>query len=97
MFTQDNIERTEAQNTFYTPYECAAIVNSWFAEKGIERTLAPQMFYNYTKKGYIEVTEVEGKNYVNAETLMVWWVAYVKKNVFGRKDTLKVPAAPEIA
>jgi hypothetical protein len=100
MFKLDDIEKTEIQNTFYSVYECAAVVNQWFADNGMDRELAPQMFYNYTKKGYIETFVFEDKKYVNAETLQVWWVAYVKKNVLN-KTTQKlsrdqIVAAPSL-
>lgn len=93
---KEDIENEIAANLLYTPYECAAVVNAWFLEKGIERTLPPQMFYTYTKKEYIESILVEGKVYVELNELQKWFVRYTQKNVFGRKESLKIPSAPEV-
>ena len=94
--TNDEIQNVDLANTFFTPYQCATVVNSWFAEKQIDRELPPQMFYTYTKKGYIASYEVEGKKLVALEDLQKWFVAYVHKNVMGKKVALQIPSAPEL-
>lgn len=63
--------------TTVSPYKAAQIVNALLAEAGVEKTLPPQMFYTYTKKGYIPSTD--GK--VSLEDLQVWFEKYLAKQV----------------
>jgi hypothetical protein len=96
MFVND-----ETNETFYTPYEASAIVNAWLAQKGVEKTVAPQMLYNYTrirdgKAATIPSHEKNGKRHVSLTDLSTWFVAYYDKNVLGHKSVanLDVPASP---
>jgi len=58
-----------------TPYAAAKIVNAMLAEAGVEKTLPPQMFYTYVKKGYIASTD--GR--VTVEALAEWAEKYIAK------------------
>jgi hypothetical protein len=44
-------------DTTLTPYACAKIANETIKERGFEKELPPQMFYNYVSKGYIKSTD----------------------------------------
>lgn len=44
---------TEIQNTEYTAYAVATLINQILEDQGIDRTIPPQMMYNYTKNGLI--------------------------------------------
>lgn len=70
-------------NTTYTPYKAAGVVNKQLAEDGFDKKLPPQMFYTYTKKGYIPSFEVNGKRLINEIDLMVWYASYKQKNLLG--------------
>lgn len=59
-----------------SPYACAKIVNEELKNLGVEKTLPPQMFYTYVKKGYIKSTDKK----VSLVDLQVWFAAYVHKN-----------------
>lgn len=63
--------------TAVSPYKAAQIVNTLLAEAGVEKILPPQMFYTYTKKGYIPATD--GK--ISLEDLQVWFEKYLAKQV----------------
>lgn len=72
--------------TTYSPYQAAKVVNKVLEEKGIEKILPPQMFYNYTtarirsgKAPLIETVEVEGKVRIKEEALTKWIEKYVAK------------------
>jgi len=98
----DEIEKVAEANDYVTVYGCAAVVNSWLeTHKIVDETtetgfkqVPPQMFYNYTKKGYIEVTYVDAQPYVNVEDLKKWYVRYVTK--VRSPKTKKSFAAPEL-
>jgi hypothetical protein len=62
--------------THVTPYAAAKVINKLLADKGIEKTLPPQMFYNYAKKGYLGTLE-DGK--VSLENLATWADKYIAK------------------
>jgi hypothetical protein len=98
----DEIKVVAEANDYVTPYQCATIVNEWLkvhnildpsTESGFKET-PPQMYYNYTKKGYITVTEIEGKRYVNIDDLRKWYVGYVTKT--RAPKITKSYAAPEL-
>ena|SRR2546423_864950 len=67
----------------YTPYQCAKLVNKWFEEKEIDKTLPPQMFYTYVNKGYIKSQPVDRGTrtfqMVSAENLATWFAGYLEK------------------
>lgn len=101
--TTDEIVQVADANDYVTPYQCAAIVNEWLkfhsvldesTESGFKET-PPQMFYNYTNKGYIAVTWIEGRKYVNIDDLKKWYVGYVTKTR-SPKSAVKHFAAPEL-
>jgi hypothetical protein len=88
--------KIDENNSFYSPYECSSVVNGWLEELGVEKKVAPQMFYNYVKKGYIVSDVIEGKSYVNGTELQTWFTKYYNKNVLGKKESviLNAPANP---
>lgn len=88
---------TDNNNTLYTPYECAKVCNEWLKELKVEKTLTPQMFYNYTKKNYIETTIVDDKKYVEGTQLATWFKGYYNKNVLGKNKDLVIPSNPMFA
>lgn len=66
-----------------TPYAAAKVVNAALKEAGVEKTLPPQMFYNYTsariragRAPFIECNE-EGK--ITEEGLKKWMGKYLAK------------------
>jgi len=67
----------------YTPYKCAKIVNEILKERNIERSLPPQMFYNYVSKGYIPSTDKK----VAHDELMKWFEGYFNKNILKVTET----------
>jgi hypothetical protein len=86
----------ENNENLYTPYECAAVVNTWLKQLEVAKELAPQMFYNYVSKGYI-VSEVHNeKKFVSAENLAEWFKGYHNKNILGNKVSkeIEVPENP---
>lgn len=103
--TTDEIAEVSEANDYVTPYACAAIVNSWLkthevldptTESGFKET-PPQMFYNYTNKGYIAVTWIENKRYVNVEDLKKWYVGYVTKTRTNKvTKRFEAPELPQI-
>ncbi len=60
----------------FTGYAAAKIVNSLLKEMGIEKSLPPQMFYNYMKKGFIETTP---EDMISEEALRSWFEKYVAR------------------
>jgi predicted site-specific integrase-resolvase len=68
--------KTEAKPTFteaVTPYAMAKVVSTITG-----KTLPPQMFYNYARKGYITATKVEGgKLIISAEDANTWLAKYL--------------------
>jgi hypothetical protein len=58
-----------------TPYAACKIVNNMLKEMGIEKTLPPQMFYNYVKKNFIK--NDNGK--INEKDLLEWFTKYSNK------------------
>jgi hypothetical protein len=65
----------------YSPYQCAKAVNEMFAASNIDKQLPPQMFYTYTKKGYIpSFTDAQGKQKVTHQSLADWFIKYCTKN-----------------
>jgi hypothetical protein len=76
----------------FSPYRCAAIVNIWLAEDGIQKKLPPQMFYTYVKKAYIKsVSDESGKILVTGEALKTWYDKYTKKAA-----TVTAPAEQDV-
>jgi hypothetical protein len=73
------VERVEEETT-YSPYKCASLVNEMFVQKKVEKVLPPQMFYTYVKKGYIKSFEKDGKKFVTHSELTNWFVKYCTKN-----------------
>lgn len=76
--TEVQVEATEPTTETIesvSPYACAKVVNDQLAKDGFTKTLPPQMFYNYCKKGMIPTTE--GK--VTLIDLMAWYTKYTTK------------------
>jgi hypothetical protein len=71
-----------------TPYQAAKLVNAELAKRGVEKTLPPQMFYNYTaaklnagKNPMIPATKDENnKVWIEQADLAVWFEKYYTKN-----------------
>jgi hypothetical protein len=70
-----------------SPYQAAKVVNAILLEKGIEKVLPPQMFYNYTtsrirqgKSPLIPTTEVNGHTQITLKGLTEWTEKYVAKH-----------------
>jgi hypothetical protein len=59
-----------------TPYAATKIVNAALAAAGVDKTLPPQMLYNYAKKGYIP-TSADGK--ISEADLEAWLTKYLAK------------------
>lgn len=62
-----------------SPYQAAKLVNEQLTELGIDKVLPPQMFYTYTKKGYIKSVEVDDKRKIDPQDLADWFTNYVEK------------------
>ena len=75
----------------YTPYRATKIVNEMIKDRGVERTLPPQMLYNYTAKGYIPSTKTEdGKRTVTHQDLVTWFEGYFQKNLAPKTTAVEV-------
>lgn len=71
----------ESEETTYTPYQCAKVINEELANRNIDKVLPPQMFYTYTKKSYIKSSKNEqNKVVVKHSDLVEWFVKYCAKN-----------------
>lgn len=66
----------------YSPYGLSVLVNEILTAAGIEKELPPQMFYNYTAKGYIETVDGnKGKGRkVSKEKALEWTERYLQKH-----------------
>jgi hypothetical protein len=81
-------EQTEVQSNFVTPYEAARVVNGWLKDRGVDKQLPQQMFYNYTQakvnkgeKPMIPVVLTEAnKVQIDREALATWFEKYFTKN-----------------
>lgn len=63
----------------FSPYICAKIVNIELQKEGFP-SLPPQMFYTYTKKGYIaSFKDEQNKIKVNEIELAKWLQGYLLK------------------
>lgn len=62
-----------------TPYGLSKIVNLLLKEVGIEQTLPPQMFYNYSKKGYIKKDASDGR--ISRDEALAWTEKYLTKKL----------------
>ncbi len=78
------------EKTSFTPYEVAGIVNDLLEAAGSDKTIPPQMAYQYVTKGYIKGTRSErttkGGKVVQAwsvsrEDAEAWITKYVKKQL----------------
>lgn len=71
-------------NTTYSPYKAASKINETLKLEGFDKKLPPQMFYTYTKKGYIaSFKDEKGKVVIDEIELMKWYNSYKKKNLLG--------------
>jgi hypothetical protein len=69
----------------YTPYAACKIVNAALAERGIDKILPPQMFYNYTsarvRDGKRPFIDVDSNGRITEAGLIKWMEAYLQKQV----------------
>ena len=75
-----------SKQQLFTPYAAAGIVNAALAEAGVEKTLPPQMLYNYTtariragKAPLIETVEKDGRVMITEAGLGAWLTKYLAK------------------
>ena len=73
---------TTATTQTYTPYGVAKLLNDTFTANGIDRTVPPQMIYNYTKNGMINGTKYPKTAGVtfDEDTVKAWIIKYIEKN-----------------
>jgi hypothetical protein len=65
--------------SLYTPYACAKVVNGQLEELGRPAGLPPQMFYNYIRQGMLATVVVDGKKLVRESVLATWLVGYLER------------------
>jgi hypothetical protein len=85
-FTKSGKEVTTMAGTVtYTPYAACKIVNAALAERGIDKILPPQMFYNYTsarvRDGKRPFIDVDSNGRITEAGLIKWMEAYLQKQV----------------
>lgn len=108
--TEETEETTTEVVKLLNPGAQQRLVNQWLADKGIEKVLPQQMFYNYTtalvkdgKPGRIPTVESEGKVFVKEQALREWFeLKYIPKNhpeksAVTEKVETEVAAEAEIA
>lgn len=79
MNSNDNNEKdTVMNNTEMSGYAFAKKVNEVLAKNGIEKTIKPQMIYNYVRKGYITANE---KNLIEYSEFERFATKYVSKQL----------------
>jgi hypothetical protein len=66
-----------------TPFFAARVVNAKLVAEGIDKTVTPQMMYNYAKKNVIESNydsrEEDEKIYFEGESFAKWLKRYVER------------------
>ena len=71
------------ENTVFTPYAAAKVVNAALKEAGLTNTIPPQMMYNYTTarvaKGKAPLIKFDAKKGVDRADLDRWVKAYIEK------------------
>lgn len=77
-------------STTFTPYGASVVANKVLKERGIEKALPPQMFYNYTtgrarkgKNTLIPTVEVEGQLRITEAGLTEWLEKYIARKQAG--------------
>lgn len=65
-----------------SPYQIAKVLNELFVQLEIDRTVPPQMMYNYSKNGLIDGTKRQSQKDVkfSYETTVAFLTKYFKKN-----------------
>jgi hypothetical protein len=70
----------------FTPYGASVVANKVLKDRGIEKVLPPQMFYNYTtgrarkgKNTLIPTVEVEGQLRITEAGLTEWLEKYIAR------------------
>lgn len=72
------------QTATLTPYAASKMVSAKLAEAGFDKTVSPQMVYNYTTarfnkgKAPLIQTSADGKR-VNEDSLLEWLGRYIEK------------------
>ena len=61
-----------------SPYKLCKITNVILSDLGVDKTLPPQMFYNYTKNGMI--TGTKGEKEITPTQGQKWVEKYLTKN-----------------
>lgn len=72
-----------------TPYAAAKVANVVLANKGMDKTITPQMMYSYAKNDRIETVEVPGtkKVHFDGDAFKAWLESYIAGNAAsGRTD-----------
>lgn len=69
----------EWENIGYTPYAVAQIINDTFVELGSDKSIRPQMMYNYARNGLIN--GVKGSKLYTAEEVGAFVIRYVSKHI----------------
>lgn len=68
-----------------TPYAACKVVNALLAEADVDKTLPPQMFYNYTtariRQNKTPFIACDADNKITEEGLKVWAEKYIAKQV----------------
>lgn len=67
------------EDTLYTPYACAKVVNEQLEALGRPAGLPGQMFYNYVRQGMLATVEVDGRKFVRESVLAAWLVKYLER------------------
>jgi hypothetical protein len=77
----------------FTPYGASVVANKVLKDRGIEKVLPPQMFYNYTtgrarkgKNTLIPTVEVNGQLRITEAGLTEWLEKYVAKKLAGASE-----------
>ena len=74
---------SEKKLEFCTPYFAAKLVNIKLAMEGFDKTIPPQMMYNYTKarlnQGKAPFIEYDEKKGVSVKSLEEWTTKYIEK------------------
>lgn len=68
------------EDTEFTPYAIAELINGTFVELGSDKKVRTQMMYNYDKGGHI-VKGMKNKKRYTAEEAAVFVLRYVHKHI----------------
>ena len=74
------VELTKGMES-YTPYAIHKIVNGVFAVYGVDKTIPPQMMYQYTKNGMIAGKESKGRKIFTRDEVQVFVYKYTNNKI----------------